>query len=83
MNIETGEIRYWDDLTAEEKASGKWIQLPPVSDAGRPEARRRTVLDDLRIPVRDLKGEADRHFEREMKREHREASQFPNRGRSG
>lgn len=29
MNIETGEIKNADDLTAEQRASGKWVPLPP------------------------------------------------------
>jgi hypothetical protein len=27
MNTDTGEIRPWDSLTDEEKASGKWVQV--------------------------------------------------------
>lgn len=27
MNIDTGEVKPWDALTAEEKASGKWVPL--------------------------------------------------------
>ena len=29
MNIETGEIKAWDDLTDEERASGKWVPATP------------------------------------------------------
>lgn len=27
MNIETGQIKGWDALTEDEKASGKWVEL--------------------------------------------------------
>lgn len=28
MNTETGQIKPWNELTEEEKKSGKWIELP-------------------------------------------------------
>ena len=47
-NMDTGEIRPWKDLSAKEKASGKWIPLPSHDENGEPvSARPRTMLDDL------------------------------------
>lgn len=34
MNVETGEIRRWDALTAEEQNSGEWIKLPRYDENG-------------------------------------------------
>lgn len=28
MNVETGEVKMWDQLTDADKKSGKWIELP-------------------------------------------------------
>lgn len=46
-NIYTGETKKWDDLTDEQKASGGWIKLPPIEDAGPLLTRRQPVLDLL------------------------------------
>jgi hypothetical protein len=39
MNIQTGEIRPWDQLTEDEKKSGDWLKLPT-----RPQASEASVV---------------------------------------
>jgi hypothetical protein len=47
MNVETGEIRAWDSLSDAEKASGKWIKLPPHDMDGHCMARRKAPFEDI------------------------------------
>lgn len=35
MNVETGEIKPWDEITEAERASGQWVKLPPRDSDGR------------------------------------------------
>lgn len=48
-NIETGEVRWWDDLSDDEKKSGKWIQIPDGTEGGkaRPRAIFRQDIDSV------------------------------------
>lgn len=47
MNMETGEIRAWDSLTADEQESGKWIKLPPHDSDGHCYARRKNPVEEI------------------------------------
>jgi len=51
MNMETGEIRAWDALSAEEQRSGKWVKLPPHDSDGHCMARRKSLVGDLLPPA--------------------------------
>lgn len=77
MNVFTGEIKNWDDLTPEQQQSGDWIKLP--TDAGSVHRAQhepgRGRIDRTFPKVDD--GKAIDRLERAI---HREESQFANRG---
>jgi hypothetical protein len=78
MNVHTGEVKPWVELTPEQQASGEWIRLP--HDAGLAQRDPASALKEF-IPVEKQTEHTDR-IERLNRAAHREESQFANRGRS-
>lgn len=57
MNVYSGEVRNWNDLTPEQQASGDWIRLP--QDAGPIQAQHepgRGIIEKMFPVVKDLEG---------------------------
>lgn len=77
MNVFTGEIKNWDDLTPEQQQSGEWVRLP--TDAG---VAQRDPGFELRKAFPPIDKDAElRRSERLVRDLQRKESEFRNRGR--
>jgi hypothetical protein len=72
MDIRTGEVKPWDQVTPDERKSGDWLKLPPLPKPERPltpagtaslvraeEKRQRRSIRNLRDELRELGADAD------------------------
>jgi hypothetical protein len=53
MNIDSGRIQFWENLSAEEKKSGRWVKLGKGEHARAeaiPESERAARLDEIFNP---------------------------------
>lgn len=67
MNIDTGELRPWDELTDEEKLGGKWVRLSDRVMPSRPSPANRQVRED-EVANRRTANKAARRQRRKQRR---------------